>query len=116
MGLQSGSKCIAPIRNITLTGLMALLREQHVTNNEHPNVTVSPDTTYQVKIDFDVNWLFMSKTKNTDSLKAKVDKVLAIMVSFAKCVVYAPPYAIPTNTTIVKECPFVAKLTKYCWG
>ena len=116
MGLQSGSKCIATIKNITLTGLMALLREQHVTNNEHPNVTVSPDTTYQVKIDFDVNWLFMSKTKNTDSLKAKVDKTVSIMVSFAKCGCICTPICDPDDRHHSKRASIRRKVDKVLLG
>ena len=37
----------------------------------------------------------MSKTKTTDSLKAKVDKVVAIMVSFAKCGCICTPICDP---------------------
>jgi len=75
MGLDSGSKCGAHIYNVSLAGLLSLFRSTG-TESETNNAT-------SVYIDF--NWLYINKTKSSDSIKYRVDKIINIMNIFAKC-------------------------------
>ena len=86
MGLQNGVKCLASIKNIPLVGLMQILH--HFSKNNDSNAQ-------RPILDFDINWILMNKTKATDSIKAKVDKVVDILVSFSKCSVACFPICDP---------------------
>ena len=86
MGLQNGVQCMASLKNLSTTGLMKILRhfmEKNATNNQRPT------------IDFDINYLFLNKTRVGDSIKMKVEKIIAILISFAKCGVICNPVSDP---------------------
>ena len=85
MGIQNGSKCTANLSNIPLVGLMKVLRHLRSSNTSDSHGNANHRSDARPCIDFDMNWLFMSKTKAGDSTKVKVDKVLAIINAFAKC-------------------------------
>ena len=94
MGILNGSKCISTISNITLVGLMKILRRLRnleVLSSEN-NIT---DT--RPRIDFDMNWLFMNKSRSSESIRVRVDKMLSILLAFAKCGCVCQPICDPEN-------------------
>ena len=88
MGLQNGVKCLSTIDNIPIAGFMHLLRYYCEKNDFHSTQPI---------IDFDMNWLLMNKSKPTDSIKTRVDKVVDILVAFSKCGCVCVPVCDPEN-------------------
>ena len=69
-------KCLALLKEIDLVGLSKILRHKN-------EIFGTNDSNFERPVlDFDINYLFMNKSKPNDSIKMKVEKIIAILLAF----------------------------------
>ena len=79
MELLNGVKCLELLKEIDLVGFSKILH--HINEIFETN-----DSNFKQPIlNFDVNYLFINKTKSVNSIKIKVKKILAMLLAFSKC-------------------------------